>query len=97
MQSQCLVVRYEDEDAEAAPWSGIATHDMAAGGRILHKISNLSAVHDCMCAVQAIHSLRSLRVHHSRSPARCAAQGALLSRRIHTARRGIRQRDGRRV
>ena len=60
VQSQCLVVRYEDADAEAAPWSGIATHDMAAGGHVLYDISDLSGTHDCMCAVQPIHPLRSL-------------------------------------
>ena len=46
--------------AEAAPWSGIATHDMTAGGHVLYDISDLSGTHDCMCAVQPIHPLRSL-------------------------------------
>ena len=70
MQSQCLVVLYEDAEADgAAPCSGFAVHDMAAGADILFYIRDLRGAYDCMCAVQPLHSLRGVQAHHKRSSA----------------------------
>ena len=51
VQSQCLVALYEDVQGDDSRWSGLAVHDMAAGGRILCRLRDLSGIDDSMCVL----------------------------------------------
>ena len=85
MQSQCLVVLYEDAEANGAEQSsGFAVHDMAAGGDILFYLRDMGDIYDSMCALQPLHFLRSVCAHHRSviRMLRCAGSPA-QSRRSH--------------